>query len=939
MRRFLKILGWLLLGLGTTTAAALGRDYALVTGGKTDARIQMNPRPTAPEFRAAKEIQDYVKKISGAQIDRATYPAVYLRVTGGNPDFLEILPVTLDNGKYLMPAGMQERLSKSASREAFYIKTAGNRIIIGGKTPIAVLYGAYAFIEKHLGVRWFHPGADGEYCPRSPEIRLGEIDDFEEPAVAGRSLNCWTESVKPWTMDEVRLWEMRNKIQFGSFYQYNNLTREQLDEFECGNQLLGGGGHLTFEAAVPKKLFASHPEYFPLKDGKRVCEERSQRCLANREVQKMVADYVAEMAAYGAEFSISYHDSSFDCWCQCPECLKMGTYAGKFTVSNLAHRFCSLIADEVLKRHPQAKLTIDMYNVFRDVPTDPSIRYDPRVAGTYCPHQRCYVHRLDDAASECNVKFYRELVAWQKMCPRIGIFDYYCCSKSPYTPMEYILADDIKLYKKIGLDHWIEDSSNGEVPYLSSNWRFYYVAAKMLWDASLDVNQLLLDADEKYYGAAREPMKKYHALRRELWEGAPGHAGYSGPVRVAYCLIVPRAEERLKALLDEAEKLAGNDALLRRRIAADREWLQRFWVQAAEKLKKQMSGQNEVPVAALAGKIRIDGSLDEEDWRTAQRASGFLTTDEKNQKEPVEETRVRVLYDENNWYLGIEAMTEHAWSPLKADAKTRDGEVYKDDSVEVFLAPPDSDYYHLIVNSAGVLYDAKLRDTGFDSQAEIKTRVLKDRYLIEARVPAEPMGVKIRSGQVWKMLFYRTCRNLQPPHSAEGSSLDGAEPHDTTGFRRAVVGKSAINNGNFEEIATDEKTGKRFPQGWGGAGRAALAEGTNHKNRIELTGDGCIFSWMPLRPSERGNTIGGAVTASGQGRLTVSLSTCIRAPGDRRGFGHEQKREAAAVELTETPTAHPFTFELAPYETGYIYVSFHGKSALIQGVNAARSSQ
>ena len=773
MKRF-AVLGCILVWLVSTATVGLGRDYPLVTNGKTDARIQMNPRPTAPEFRAAKEIQNYIKKISGAHMDRATYPAVHLRVSGSNPDFIEILLVTLENGTYLMPPEMRESLSKTVSNEAFYIKTAGNRIIIAGKTPIAVLYGAYTFIEKHLGVRWFHPGADGEYCPWSPTIRLGKINDFEEPSVNGRSLNCWTKSVRPWTMDEVREWEMKNKIQFGSFHQYSNKTREELDEFECGNKSISGGGHLTFEVSVPQRLFASHPEYFPMNSGKRVCQERSQRCLANRDVQRMVADYVVEMAAYGAEFSISYHDSSFECWCQCPECLKMGSYAGKFTVSNLAHRFCSLIADEVLKRNPQAKLSIDMYNVFRDVPTDPSIHYDRRVAGRYCPHQRCYVHRLDDAKSECNVKFFRELTAWQKMCPKTGIFDYYCCSQSPYTPMEYILADDIKLYKKIGLNHWIEDSSNGEVPYLSSNWRFYYVAAKMLWDASIDVDRLMLDADERYYGVAQEPMKTYHSLRRELWEGAPGHAGYSGPVRVAYCLTVPRAEERLNNLLNEAEKLAANDAVLKRRIGADRERLKLFWVTAAEKLKKQMSGQNDIPVRALTGKINIDGSLDEEDWRKAQLVTGFLTFEEKNKpKEPIEETRVKVLWDENNWYLGIEGMTEHAWSPLKADVKARDGEVHKDDSVEILLMPPDSDYCHLIINSAGVFYDAKLWDKSFDSKAEIKTRVLKDRYIIEARVPAEPMGTKIRSGQVWKMLFCRTCKNLQPPKSAEGSSLDG----------------------------------------------------------------------------------------------------------------------------------------------------------------------
>ncbi|MDD4019050.1 MAG: DUF4838 domain-containing protein, partial [Kiritimatiellae bacterium] len=404
-------------------AGGFAKEYPLVTEGKTGAKIQMNPRPSAPEYRAAVELQDYVKKICGAVMNRSTYPAVFYR-SMDKDDFIEILPATMEYARFLMPETMREKLSAAKSDDAFYIKTDGNRVLIIGKKPIGVLYGTYVLIEKYLGVRWFHPGADGEYCPRSKNLTLGDIDDFQEPTVRGRYISCWTESVKPWTMEEVRIWQMRNKINFGSFYQYPNRSREELDFYACGNEPVGGGGHLTFEAAIPQKLFKTHPEWFPFKDGKRVCEERSQRCLSNPDVQQRVIDYVTEMAAYRAKFSISFHDSSFDCWCQCPACIKMGTYKGKFTVSNLAHRFTRLVADKVLARNPEADLSIDMYNVFRDLPTDPGLCYDSRVSGLYCPHQRCYVHRLNDPKSECNTKFFKQMTEWRTRVSKIGIFDY-----------------------------------------------------------------------------------------------------------------------------------------------------------------------------------------------------------------------------------------------------------------------------------------------------------------------------------------------------------------------------------------------------------------------------------------------------------------------------------------------------------------------------------
>ena len=921
--------------------AAIGgwaKEYPLVADGKTEAVIQMNPRPSAPEFRAAVELQEYVKRISGAVMKRSTYPAVFSRYMDKD-DFIEILPASLEYARLLMPEAMREKLAGAKSADAFYIKTDGSRILIIGKNPIGALYGTYAFLEKYLGVRWFHPGADGEHCPSSKSITLGDIDDFQSPSVSARYISCWTKSVAPWTMEEARTWQMRNKVNFGSFYQYPNRSREDLDFYACGNEPLSGGGHLTFESAVPQKLFKAHPEYFPWKDGKRVCEERSQRCLSNPEVQKRVIDYVTEMAAYGAAFAISFHDSSYECWCQCPECVKMGSYKGKFTVSNLAHRFTSLVADRVLASNPEADLSIDMYNVFRDLPTDPGIRYDRRVRGRYCPHQRCYVHRLDDPASECNAKFFKQLTEWQKLVPRTGLFEYYSTAHSPYAPLEYVLAEDIKLYGRMGIDHWIEDCTNPDLPMLSCNWLFYYVAVKMLWDASLDADKLIREAYDTYYGDAAAPMKKYHAYRRELWEGAPGHVGYGGPDRINYCLTVPGAEKRLVGCLDEADKLAGGDAVLKRRIAADRKYLAQFWVAGAEKLRTTVSAQNDVPVSELEGKVTVDGVLDEEEWRKARPVTGFLTS---GGAEPLEETRVKVAYDSDNWYIGIEAMTEHAWSALKSAAKERDGAVWADDSMEILLAPPQADYYHWVVNSAGTFYDAKMREAAFESGAEIKTSVLKDRYVIEARIPVAALGTRFADGQVWKVHFWRNCTNLQPPNNAEDSSLDGTGPHNQLLFRNAVIGKTVFPNGNFAELADTPKADKgiaseKFPHGWGGS-QAKLVTGLHNKNQVELQG-GLIYGYMQVPLSEKGTLITGIVTASGKGQLKAWASTCIRKPDEgKRGFGHEIRHELGAWELTERPEPLPFTLELAPYETGYLYVGAGG-TARIFCVTATRKSR
>ena len=485
----------ILSGLILISAFALsaGNEFVLVKNGKANCRIQGVPEPDAREFLAVTELQKYLQKISGAKVIRNTVPGVVFRTFRKEAkDVVEIYPVTLARGKMLLPAKVKARLAKETNPDAYYIygentPSGGKTLFIAAKGTSGVLYGTYAFIEKYLGVRFFHAGKEGEYTPKKKTIILpGKIDLFKAPWVTIRNMSCWSGSVAPWKMEDVDKWRTKRAFHWNINHNYNDLSRARLDHAATGGRTQRGGGHLTFEIAVPQFLFKDHPEFFPLQKGKRICKPRSQRCLTHPEVRKRVVDTILQYIAYNATYCINFHDST-DGWCECVPCRKYGTgNDGKFSLSNYAHRFTAEVADEVYKKAPHARLSFLSYSDYRTLPTR-KISFDPRLNCVFCPHQRCYVHALDDKNAECNAPFRQLFMEWRKLAPKIGIFDYYAYSQSPYTPMEYTLAKDMKFYKKMGIHSFLEDCTNKALPIPGSNWQFYYLLSKLMWDADLDV--------------------------------------------------------------------------------------------------------------------------------------------------------------------------------------------------------------------------------------------------------------------------------------------------------------------------------------------------------------------------------------------------------------------------------------------------------------------
>ena len=136
--------------------------------------------------------------------------------------------------------------------------------------------------------------------------------------------------------------------------------------------------------------------------------------------------------------------------------------------------------------------------------------------------------------------------------------------------------------------------------------------------------------------------------------------------------------------------------------------------------------------------LKIDGVLNEAEW---EKAGEYKIKYNFNGTSTNIKTKFKLLYDEFAIYLGI-ICEEPQMEKLKGHAKERDGGVWNDDSVEIFLnlLRDRESYAHFIINSSGIIYDAKNRgrevETAWNAQG-IEVGVIKQNmyWALEIKIP------------------------------------------------------------------------------------------------------------------------------------------------------------------------------------------------------------
>ncbi len=147
---------------------------------------------------------------------------------------------------------------------------------------------------------------------------------------------------------------------------------------------------------------------------------------------------------------------------------------------------------------------------------------------------------------------------------------------------------------------------------------------------------------------------------------------------------------------------------------------------------------------AARGTPELDGSLQDDCWRTENAVTDFVTHD--GQRLSKEATRAWVAYDDENLYVAFDCPHPRE-AKLKQEAALEDGDTWLDDSIEIFLDPwhAHKGYYQLAVNCAGVVRDSIGTDIVWDSGAATRAARSRTRWTLEVAIPFRSFDLALES--------------------------------------------------------------------------------------------------------------------------------------------------------------------------------------------------
>lgn len=450
----------------------------LFKAGKSRYMIVVTSDASPSEQTAAHELQEYINKISGVKLE--------LLSDDNTTDYNKVIYIGY-NSKYGAKLGIE---CPAESDESFTYCTVGDNLWIWGGKQRGTMYGVYAFLENELGVRWYTKN-----CTKVPELNtwsFKKINHSETPAVSIRQMDYFD------AQDAAFL--AHNKV--------NSIWNSQVNKY--GN-LVGYWGCHTFDALVASnKYFATHPEYFSLRDGER--KPHTQLCLTNPDVLRLCTEGMLQTIKNNPNYwvySLSQNDNQN--YCQCEKCTEIANrYGGQ---SGLLLWFVNQVADVVKEHYPDKHISTFAYQYTRGVPTGITPR--DNVVIRLCSIECCFGHQLSEC--EHNKSFMHDLREWSKVAKRLYIWDYVCNFRqylAPY-PNFGVLAPNVKTFKEhnvIGLyEEGVYNTVGGAFADLKA-----WIIAKLLWNPEQDTNSLVRDFIANYYGAAAEYVQQYFDLCESL---------------------------------------------------------------------------------------------------------------------------------------------------------------------------------------------------------------------------------------------------------------------------------------------------------------------------------------------------------------------------------------------------------------------------------------
>ncbi|MCS7310052.1 MAG: DUF4838 domain-containing protein [Armatimonadetes bacterium] len=540
--------------------------------------VQSGAHPV--EKAAARELQQTLLQMTGQEVPLAE----------GNGDDLPAQGVLyVGRSEQAKARGLYaESEFDPLGTDGLLIRLRGGNLLVAGGGYRGTVYAVYRLLER-LGCRYY--STELEVLPRRATLEIRaplEVVDkpaFEWRAMWGRVLPM-TAGLSPgeWEakVGEVDLPKMM-AIPPRGFWHHTM-------------------GFLLPAQNVPKEYLAE------IGGERRITEPHLQQyCLSHPDLQRAMTDAVLKWIESDPDpiyYPVHYGDTGQ--FCQCQRC--KAWYEEHGSLTDAVIWFNNQIAQEVARRFPGKFVTTLAYWATRKPPVRE--RPLPNHLIIFCAIVECQARPWSHPV---NMRFnvIPDLERWIALHPLgaqgIITFEYpttYHFVGYPY-PALYAFAENLKYYKRLGIRGvYICGLSDGHLIHLYS-----YVMPRLMWNPDANLQQLIEEFCQAWYGKAWQPMRDYVRLLHESAFASRSEGVmdcHAGPGQQFFRELFTREwlDRKVYPLFRRAEQRAEND-LIRRRV-----WREKWGVLFTDLFLHMQQGRDLVPDSSERGYTRQMPSLD-----------------------------------------------------------------------------------------------------------------------------------------------------------------------------------------------------------------------------------------------------------------------------------------------------------------------------------------
>ncbi|MFA6100687.1 MAG: DUF4838 domain-containing protein [Victivallaceae bacterium] len=694
------------------------RELVLAENGKACMDIVIPDNACYVTTFASDELKKFLKKSTGA-------------------DFQVVIESKHkgENGIFLGNTNALQRRTgiKDFEQEQYLVKVDKDAVFIAGKDVASTswinlmqlqfytqdkgtLFGVYAFLEKFCGIRFFAPGEIGEFIPKCASLTAKESNLLEKPYFAERLFgNFWygtfskmpDASIYCKTPDDIALWALRLRLSAKG---------------------PASGCHTEQFFKLKEAFSKTHPEYFALQpDGTRNFQYLCWSSPAVIELWQKLADaYFSGKSPsdvglplkewigqpYKSEFMIDPMDCYEKYLCQCPDCRKFAAGRGELGAGELVFAAINKIAAKIALKYPDKYITTLVYPPKQIFPKDSAIPKNllvricivgPDQESFTVPYSQSLelLRQWNGATGKkiplwiylCNAVFARVLPGPVETCPHA--FSRFLQDVKPYSSGMFV-----EIY---ALTH---TTRNMDI----------YIQSRLLFDPALNVDTLLDEYFNKFYGPAAGPAKKFFARLELNWrrildavaaKGKPGvliglgdlHTNREYWQKFTWKNIYDEKEMLvLDNLLKDAEKCvaASQEKIYKERVALLRDYIFKF-MQHERNIARPSGRPPQVQVKTAPA---AENSVPDSNWQ--QLKPLFVVTS----LTPPVKGQFNINADKKDIFLNITLeeplMDKSASDP---ERKLGDNKVHMDNTVELFFTPENTNkIFQIVINDRGLYY-------------------------------------------------------------------------------------------------------------------------------------------------------------------------------------------------------------------------------------------